>query len=201
MNIDSTRALMLGGVLLAAAASQLAVAGPQAGIRASTSGVYHKGEIIDDARLAQIRGGFRMAGLEVYFGATLKTIVDETRLTTVLNFTGNGAQVVSRTVTSTAPAMQVTRVGRHGVPLGEITPPDIQLAGLAPSSGIVIDDAKGFTAALHNITDNAIISSVISNASGRSIRQKIDISVHIANMAELRAAQMRSSIVNSLLLP
>lgn len=196
MNMDSMYRLTLGLVLLAAAWTQAALAGPRADDGPGANGVYHEGTIIDESSLAQMRGGFNIAGMEVYFGATLETVVDSARLTTVLNFTRSGAQLVSRTVTDAG--VPVTRVGPNGVPLGKITPPNIKLSGFGQSSGIVINDAKGFTAALHNITDSAITSSVISDASGRNIRQKIDISVHIANMAELRAAELRSSILRQL---
>lgn len=197
MNLDSMCGLILGALLLTAAGSQAAEAGPQAVAGPNASGVYHEGEIIDEPWLAQMRGGFDIAGIEMHFGATMQTVVDATRLTTVMTFTRSGAQLVSQTVSSAAD-VPVLRIGQLGAAVSEITPSTINLSGLAQSSGVVVNDNKGFTAALHNITENAIISSVISNASGRDIRQRIDINIHIANMAELRAAALRSSIVESL---
>lgn len=199
MKIDSMCTFIAGALLLVASGAQVAqAAGARIGSGA-TGGIYQAGVLIDESSLARMRGGFNISGMEVYFGATLETIFDSvTKLTTVYNLTRTGPQLVSQTVSS-ALEESVTQVGPGAVPISDIAPPDIDLSGLAQWSGIVLDDTQGFTAALHNITDDAIISSVISDASGRDIQQRVDISVNIANMPALRAAAMRSSIVNSLL--
>ncbi|WP_147273775.1 hypothetical protein [Vreelandella rituensis] len=79
----------------------------------------------------------------------------------------------------------------------DMTPGGIDLSGLADFSGVTLSDPKGFTAALHNITRDAIVSGVVSNASGRIIQQRIDIDVRLNNIGALRAAKQRASIVDS----
>ena len=82
-------------------------------------------------------------------------------------------------------------------PLAELTPVNVDLSGLSDDngfSGIVVSNNKGFTAALHKLTQDAAISAVISNASEVIVSQKLEIKIDIANTKSARQASMRAAL-------
>lgn len=160
-------------------------------------GDFHRGTVIAEAELDQMRAGFNIGGLDVDFGARLQTMIDNSiELVSVVNFTRAGADIVSQTFRD--PSLAASQVGPGtGLSVTDVTPGSVNLAGLADFSGIALNDPKGFTAALHNITRNAIVSGVVSNASGRNIQQRIDVDVRLNNIGALRAAKQRAAIVDS----
>lgn len=169
--------------------------------------VFAHATVIDEQALGDLRGGFTVSGLELDFGATLRTVIDNVRLETVLNLSETGARVVSQTLSDTQQALdsttdraqRITLVGPGtGASVVEVSPEGIDIPGLANFSGAVINDAKGFTAALHNITREAILSTVVSNASNQDIRHELDLRLDISNVEAVRAAQLRSRITQSL---
>ncbi|WP_458525150.1 hypothetical protein [Onishia taeanensis] len=150
---------------------------------------------LDD--MNELRGGFSIGGVDVDFGATLQTRIDGmVRMQTQLAFTQAGMNVVSEQVFSQSSS--VTNVSPGSTPITRVAPPTFNLAGLADFSGVAFSDAGSFTAALHNITRNAIVSAVVSNGSGQNISQSIDISVSLRNAEALQAAQSQAAIMRSL---
>lgn len=164
---------------------------------AATTDDFHRGAVIPEAELGQMRAGFNIGGLDVDFGARLQTMIDNSiELVSVVNFTKAGTHIVSQTFHN--PAGAATQVGAGtGLSVTDMTPGGVDLSGLADFSGVTLSDTKGFTAALHNITRNAIVSGVVSNASGRDIQQRVDIEVRLNNIGALRAAKQRKAIVDS----
>lgn len=159
---------------------------------------FHRGTVIAEAELDQMRAGFNIGGLDVDFGARLQTMIDNSiELVSVVNFTKAGTDIVSQTFRD--PSMSASQVGPGtGFSVTDMTPSGVDLSGLAEFSGVTLSDTKGFTAALHNITRNAIVSGVVSNASGRDIQQRVDIDIRLNNVGALRAAKQRAAIVDSL---
>lgn len=159
---------------------------------------FYRGTVIAENELDQMRAGFNIGGLDVDFGARLQTMIDSSiELVSVMNFTKAGVDLVSQTLRDSS--LSATQVGPGtGLSVTDVTPSGIELSGLANFSGVTLNDTKGFTAALHNITRNAIVSGVVSNASGRDIQQQINIDVRLNNIGALRAAKQRASIVDSL---
>ncbi len=166
-------------------------------LSSATRDDFHRGTVIADAELDQMRAGFNISGLDVDFGARLQTMIDNSiELVSVVNFTKAGMDLVSQTFRD--PSRSARQVGGGtGLSVTDVTPGGVDLSGLADFSGITLNDHKGFTAALHNITRNAIVSGVVSNASGRDIQQRINIDVRLSNIGALRAAKQRASIVDS----
>lgn len=158
---------------------------------------FYRGSVIAEEELDQMRAGFNIGGLDVDFGASLHTLVDNSvELVSVVNFTRAGTDLVSQSFS--APAGTASRVGPGtGLTVTDMTPGNVDLAGLANFSGVALNDPKGFTAALHNITRDAIVSGVVSNASGRDVQQRINIDVRLNNVGELKAARQRAAIVDS----
>ena len=151
--------------------------------------------------MEELRGGFQIAGLDMSFGATLQTLVDNVRMNTVFVINGAGTEVVSHTISQNDffDGQVVSQVGKgSGHTIMELTPNGINLVGMKGVSGVVVNDSKGFTSVFHTATKNAILGSVVSNASERDIQQRLDIGVQINNMPALRAAQQRHAITESL---
>ncbi len=156
---------------------------------------------IAEAELAELRGGFQLAGLDMSFGATLQTLVDNVRMDTVFVISGAGTEVVSQTISQHdfIDGQVVSQVGQgSGNTIMELSPNGINLAGMKGFSGMVVNDSKGFTSVFHSVTKNAILGSVVSDASERDIQQQLDIGVQLNNLPALRAAQQRHSITESL---
>ncbi|WP_139233915.1 hypothetical protein [Halomonas saccharevitans] len=157
---------------------------------------FYRGTVIAAEEMGQMRAGFNLGGIDVDFGARLQTLIDNrVEMISVINFTRAGTNIVSQSFSD--PAGAAIPVGNGAVSVADVTPGGVNLTGLADFSGIALNDAKGFTTALHNITRDAIISGVVSNASSRSIQQRIDINVRLNNMGALDAARKRAAILDS----
>jgi len=156
---------------------------------------------IAESELEDYRGGFQLAGLDMSFGATLQTLVDNVRMDTVFVISGAGTEIISQTINQHdfIDGQEVSQVGLgSGNNLIELTPNGINLVGMKDISGMVVNDSKGFTSVFHSVTRDAILGSVVSDASERDIQQRLDIGVQVNNLSALRAAQQRYAITESL---
>lgn len=218
--------------------------------RASTE-VFAGLERIDEAELAELRGGLSVGGINIELGATLRTLIDNIELATSYRITEAGIDVLSQhlglplvgavsqqrpeapgittvgskansipiTVVSQAPAAlsnaaaaqtsapsssdaplaNATLVGPgSGVTVSDLAPAGVQLNGIENYRGLVLNDVKGFTAALHDISRKAVISSLVSTASDRKISQRLNLDVRLGNVKQLRAAAVRSALSRSI---
>ncbi|MDT0501059.1 MULTISPECIES: hypothetical protein [unclassified Halomonas] len=157
---------------------------------------FYRGTVIADEEMGQMRAGFKIGALDADFGARLQTMIDDrVELVSVVNFTQAGPSIVSQTLRD--PGGVAAQVGNGTLSVTDVTPGSVDLTGLADFSGIALNDTKGFTSALHNITREAIVSGVVSNASNRHIQQRIDISVRLNNIGALDAARKRAAILDS----
>lgn len=180
-----------------------------------SSGDYVGLSIINLDEMSVMRGGFSIAGMDLTFGATLRTLIDNIKLETVFNITTAGAEIVSQvlsdisglneamaTVSQQVAAnndVSASTVGSTAVLVGpatgtsvtDVAPDDINLDGLSSGfSGVVITNNKGFTAALHSLTQKAAKIVTLSNASDLKVNTKLDITIRIANkQAVLSAAK------------
>lgn len=207
--------LMAGALALAPTmgAAEMTFSYGQIDARPDDRGIYHRGEVISEAELDTLRGGFNLGGMELNFGAKLTTLINNTiRYETEVAFRNTGIEVLSQTL-SNAGASPVTLVGpgSGGASTGGASPSSIpgagsagggtlDLSGLSDFSGIVVEGPGGIgsTAALHHITRQAIVSTLATTASGQTIQNHIDIGVHVNNIGELRAAQQKARLLNSL---
>ncbi|OEY65106.1 hypothetical protein BG841_00565 [Marinobacter sp. X15-166B] len=88
----------------------------------------------------------------------------------------------TRTVTGDASAVLVGP--DTGLSAADHAPTDVSLDGLDNAngfSGVVVNSNKGFTAALHKLTQDAAISTIISNASDLKASHKLNIKIQVAN--------------------
>lgn len=127
-------------------------------------------EVVADEELQDMRGGFIVAGgYQIDFGAIVRTFVDgELALETLLSWSEAGA-VIERSY------------GQVGQPLNELAndaQSQLNLPGLSTGgSGIVLSDGQGATALIHRVIDGAFQNFVINDASGRDIRQEIELTI------------------------
>lgn len=124
--------------------------------------------VMDEADMAEHRGGFEINGIEINFGAVITTYVNGIpALTTTLTWTDVGTFVEET-------------VGDIGEQVENLTPEARDALGLPDTaSGIVITDQSGVTALVHNITEGSLQNIVINNASGRDLSQDIDVTLEL----------------------
>ncbi|MFG6176318.1 hypothetical protein ACGTN6_03645 [Halomonas sp. THAF12] len=229
---------LLTGSLISVAGSGNASEDMPGILSAGTHDIYYRGEILSDDGMMDLRGGFKLAGMDMSFGATLTTMInDRVRYITQVAFDNAGTRILSSTLEKSGLGSgTVTPIGTsggNGAPgsgVGQgtggsfssgggaggvgsagsssavgnsVNAADIRgqlnLAGLSDFSGVLFSDPDGgMTAALHRITRNAIVSSLSTTASGLSISNDVDVSVHVMNIGEVKASRQRAMILNSL---
>ncbi len=128
-------------------------------------------EVMADEDMASHRGGFEIGGLQINFGAVVTTYVNGVpALTTNLTWTDVGTFVEQT-------------VGDIGQNIGSLTPEQLEalgLSGLEAGGGVVIQDADGVTALVHNVTEGGTLQNIIINsATGRDLSQEIDVTLEL----------------------
>jgi len=207
-----------GPALMAVLAALSATAGAVLPITPGDDDVFHELPALTADELQTLRGGFEFAGLKFDFAAQLRTFVDgRLTLETLITYTdsgmlsqhqstlppatppaGTGQPATTPTTSVTAPgvAESVQLLGpEQDRTAAQLNLPGIDLAGLQDATGILINDRKGAILALHEATRERIISTVVNQASGRDVRQQLDVSVTVENYQQFRDS-LRSSILN-----
>lgn len=124
-------------------------------------------EPMSDEDLGEARGGFLTAGGVTFdFGAIVRTYVDgELALETRLTWTPTGP--VTEQVAGSLPGWTPLTPGQVG---------GLDLTGLSPgSSGLVLTDANGTTALVHNVLNGQLQNLVVNAADNRDIRQDMQV--------------------------
>ena len=150
--------------------------------------------IISNDELAGLRGGFEISGLQIDIGAYIRTFIDGVQvLESMVNLTGSDAIGGLPSVSTVLNAidfkdgLQIVDSSTGGLAgVRDQIPDQIDLGALNNASGVILNDSKGFTAALHQITRSQIISAIVNTASGRQLRQEVEVSVDIANFRQLQ---------------
>jgi hypothetical protein len=125
-------------------------------------------EVMDDAEMDDLRGGFNVGGIEIGFGA-------------VVTSTLNGVPVMTTQLTVTdAGSIVEQTMNTAGQTLGSLTTEQLAALGLAAFAGmegIIINGEGGFTAFVHNITDGSVQNILVNTANGQDIEQDVDITL------------------------
>ena len=122
---------------------------------------------MSDEDLGGMRGGFLTAGgVSFDFGAVVRTYVNgQLALETRLTWTPTGP--VTEQVTGSLPGWTPLTPGQMG---------GLDLSGLSPgSSGLVLTDANGTTALVHNVLNGQLQNLVVNAADNRDIRQDMQV--------------------------
>ena len=143
-------------------------------------------EVMDASEMGELRGGLAVApGLEVNFGAVITTYVNGTpALTTNLTWTDTG-QFVEQTI------------GEVGQSLDSLTSEqraELGLDGMENNGGIVIADADGVTALVHNVTEGALQNIIINTAAGRDLHQEVDVTLTLPGFETMQDALLLERI-------
>jgi hypothetical protein len=135
-------------------------------------------EVMDDAEMDELRGGFNVAGIEIGFGA-------------VVTSTLNGVPVMTTQLTVTdAGSIVEQTMNTAGQTLGSLTIEQLAALGLAAFAGmegVVIDGEGGITAFVHNITDGTVQNILVNTASGQDIEQDVDITLTLPGFEAVQA--------------
>jgi hypothetical protein len=131
---------------------------------------------LDDAALAEMRGGFFMAGgAQFDFGASVRTLVNgQLALESNVQWTAGGAVT-----------QQVT--GSGTVPI-----PSAQLAGLFGGSanpgmdGVTIPSPSGSTAVLTNLASGQVQNVLLNSASNQTVVQNTNVQLTVYNLPQLQ---------------
>ncbi len=125
-------------------------------------------EVMDEAEMNELRGGFNVGGIEIGFGAVVTSRLNGAPvMTTQLTLTDTGT-IVEQTMNT---------VGQH---LSALTPEQLAALGLAAFAGLdglVINSESGITAFVHNVTNGTLQNILVNTATGQEIEQDIDITL------------------------
>ena len=163
--------------------------------------------VISNDELAELRGGFELSGLQIDIGAYIRTFIDGMQvLESMVNLTGSdvtaGGQPSVSTVLNAVellPGLQIVDSSTGGLSeLRDQIPDQVDLGALNDANGVILNDSKGFTAALHQINRSQIISAIVNTANGRQLRQEVDVTVDIANFKQFQRAARSALKANAL---
>ena len=134
--------------------------------------------VMDDAEMDNLRGGFRIGGIEIGFGA-------------VVTSTLNGVPVMTTQLTVTdAGSIVEQTMNTAGQTLGSLTTEQLAALGLAAFAGmegVVIDAEGGFTAFVHNMTDGTVQNILVNTANGQDIEQDVDITLTLPGFEAIQS--------------
>jgi hypothetical protein len=130
--------------------------------------------------LADARGGFIVAnGVTLGFGATVRTFVDgQLALESRLTWTETGA--VTEHSGGLEGAADLASAIDAALAQG------LDLEGLQNGQGLLLSDASGATALVHNLRNGSIQNLIVNNASGRDLRQEIEITLTLPDLASMQ---------------
>jgi hypothetical protein len=136
-------------------------------------------EVIALDEMDDLRGGFEIPGtsIQLNLGALVTTVMNGAPvLTTNITWTDTGA-IVDQTMADV------------GQSIAELTPEErveIGLDGLEGGEGLVISDAAGITALVHNLTEGSLQNIIINSATGRDISQTIDVTLELPGFERIQ---------------
>ncbi len=177
-------------------------------------------DVIAMDELGAMRGGLELAGLNIDVGAVVRTIVDgqlalESHISLATaseiaaaigadpRFGINPAPLVTAATNNAGQAEGIANspAANAAAPTtaNNVSMPIQSANGAATTqanrSNVVINDAKGLTQIIHDVTRNRVVSAIVNQADGRTIRQEMDINITVSNFREIQraAAQQRVS--------
>ena len=155
--------------------------------------VFDELTVVAPAELQSLRGGFSVGGLELEFGARIRTQIDgvsllESRFT----FTPDGPQLasVSGELAGTVNSANTVAAVASDPSIG------VSLPALPQGVGVVANDPRGATLAVHEVTRERILSVLVSRASGIAARNDVNIDVTIQNFRDFQAA-VRNAVLSN----
>ncbi len=135
--------------------------------------LFHGKEYIDDETLAEIRGGFVTAnGLLVNFSVNVKSYYQGQLIREVEHdLLGPNIKVIRKYENSVSKIPNVIPIKNDSL------------------EGIVINNGDNYTAALHSVSANQIVNMLVQTDSGKTLEQKMDINIEVANFELFKQTQ------------
>ena len=159
---------------------------------------------LEESEMAVMRGGLRVGGINIKFGVNLYTAVNGEVIQDsnfILTSTGLEEVLPTNTVASAGTTSETIQVGELFAPvhtvggesgnsIGDITSTreGIDLSGLGDAEGVVINNDDGFTAVLHQITQDRIVSFLVTDANNQDIDRRVDVNITIENFTEYQGS-------------
>lgn len=146
-------------------------------------------ERVSDAELAGQRGGFVYQGLDIKFGAEIRSFLGDDMVIQT-NFTWNDAvSEIQRTVST-----DLTPAALAQLQTGILNGTGLNLQG---ADGSVFLANQGQTAFIQR-TDGALQNIIVNTANNVALRQEVDAHLSIANFGPFRADVLSDRILSSL---
>jgi hypothetical protein len=135
-------------------------------------------EVMGDAEMDELRGGFNVGGIEIGFGATVTSTL-------------NGVPVMTTQLTVTdAGAIIEQTMQNAGQSLGSLTSEQLAALGLAAfegMNGLVLNGEGGITAFVHNVTNGTLQNILVNTANGQDIEQDVDITLTLPGFEAIQS--------------
>jgi hypothetical protein len=142
---------------------------------------------LSDAELRNLRGGMIINGVDFDFGATVRVFVDGPLVAeTALTLNPDGSIARNTTIHDTGSTALFTDSS-------QLNGSNIHFANVPNADGFVISGPNGLSLALNSLKAGEIMSLLANDATGRNIRQTVEVNVTINNFT-----QINSNLQNSI---
>jgi hypothetical protein len=186
-----SRRLLIGAAALVAASAPVTY---HAAAEAVRRDAYLGLTPISDQELRQLRGGLKIGGLDLNFGAFVKTYVNNIKVATTqftLNDNGSMSQTTTWTGAALPPGLSVTGFQHDDAPVG--------LGGIKNMTGVTVKDAgvpKSF--ALNAIDLGKTTQVVVNQINGVSVKQTVDATLTINNFKLLQGNLLKGAAMGAI---
>jgi hypothetical protein len=194
---NSTQGLARKSRRLLITAAVLVGASVPVSYQASAEAVRHDAYIgltpIPDQQLRQLRGGLKIAGLDLNFGALVKTYINNVKVATTqftLNDNGSMSQSTSWTGAALPPGLSIASFQRDDAPVG--------LSGIKNMTGFTVKDngvPKSF--ALNAIDLGKTTQVVVNQINGVAVKQTVDATLTINNFKLLQGNLLKGAAMGA----
>lgn len=172
---------LTGVALIALVFPQTAKAGP-------TPQAVDLPVLVEDQDLDKLRGGFIWSGLDINFGADIRTYVNgELMLQTILNWTDNGAEIMQ---TASAGLSPVDASGLEG---GIFSNGSIRMK-LGDSPAYLLNGGRTL---IGHETANGVQNMLINTARGLDSVQDVNATIGLGGYQDFRSDLLRDRITNN----
>ena len=138
-------------------------------------------EVLEDAELAEQRAGFAVQGMQVNFGAEIRTFIDNELMVQTNISWQDGAATMSREISS-----MLTSVEADQLEDGMLQTPSIKMR--VGDATVLLANA-GQTAIMFR-PEAPLQTAIINTASNVSVRQEINLTLDLAGYEQYRGAVM-----------
>ena len=190
--------ILLGGV--AGCAGEM----PQPHYAAKAATNLNELKMVSADDLATRRGGFSYAGIDINFGAVVRTVVNgtlvlETQFTSTplgLVATQSGPATTSNTPIVGSPDLNVSLLDGSSQSNGHITQINLGSSTFQNVKGVVISGPSGVSTALSSVSSLQIANAVLSNAVGQAVSQQIEVNIALSNFGSVQQ-QIAANQINT----